>query len=131
MNAWQKLYQKWWGGCNAIRVKSSGTFNLYPTETPCNGVQAIQVMFPDAKTRSWQSVALNSYYLEYRAPIGFDDGLTPQVLVHTGVDPILPTQTNPQGRQSLDHQRLRATPTIRAFRLAVNSAILPVASIWS
>jgi hypothetical protein len=97
MNAWQKLYQKWWGGCNAIRVRSTGTFNIYPTETPCNGVQAIQVMFPAAKTRSWQNVALTSYYLEYRAPLGFDQGLTPQVLLHTGVDPVLPTQTNPRG----------------------------------
>jgi hypothetical protein len=97
MNAWQKLYQKWWGGCNAIRVRSTGTFNIYPTETPCNGVQAIQVMFPGGKTRSWQSVMLTSYYLEYRAPIGFDEGMAPQVLVHTGVQPILPTQTNPKG----------------------------------
>ena len=97
MNAWQKLYQKWWGGCNAIRVRSSGTFNIYPTETPCNGVQAIQVVFPNAKTRPWQNVALTSYYLEYRAPIGFDEGLTPQVLLHTGVEPILPTQANPRG----------------------------------
>ena len=97
MNAWQKLYQKWWGGCNAIRVQSSGTFNIYPTETPCNGVQAIQVKFPGGKTRSWQSVMLTSYYLEYRAPIGFDEGLAPQVLVHTGVEPILPNQANPRG----------------------------------
>jgi hypothetical protein len=97
MNAWQKLYQKWWGGCNAIRVKSSGTFNIYPTETPCNGVQAIQVVFPGGKTRAWQNTSLTSYYLEYRAPIGFDEGLTPQVLLHTGVEPVLPTQTNPRG----------------------------------
>jgi hypothetical protein len=97
MNAWQKLYQKWWGGCNAIRVRSTGTFNIYPTETPCNGVQAIQVMFPGGKTRSWQNVMLTSYYLEYRAPIGFDEGMAPQVLVHTGVQPILPTQSNPKG----------------------------------
>jgi hypothetical protein len=97
MNAWQKLYQKWWGGCNAIRVRSSGTFNIYPTETPCNGVQAIQVVFPSGKRRAWQTVNLTSYYLEYRASIGFDQGMTPQVLLHTGVDPILPTQTNPTG----------------------------------
>jgi MYXO-CTERM domain-containing protein len=97
MNAWQKLYQKWWGGCNAVRVESSGTFDLYPTETPCNGVQAIQVVFPAGKTRPWQGVSLTSYYLEYRAPLGFDEGMTPQVLVHTGVDPILPTHQNPRG----------------------------------
>jgi hypothetical protein len=97
MNAWQKLYQKWWGGCNAIRVKSTGTFNIFPTETPCNGVQAIQVVFPGAKKRTWQSTTLTSYYLEYRASIGFDEGMTPQVLLHTGAEPILPTQSNPTG----------------------------------
>ena len=49
------------------------------------------------KRRAWQTINLTSYYLEYRALIGFDEGMTPQVLVHTGVDPILPTQANPAG----------------------------------
>jgi MYXO-CTERM domain-containing protein len=111
MNAWQKLYQKWWGGapqggpagsCNAVTLSSQGTFtfNLYPTEIPCNGVQAIEIRFPNGKTRAWQGVQLSSWYLEFRAPLGAFDGspaITPQVQAHLGVVPVLPTQANPRG----------------------------------
>ena len=38
MNAWQKAYQGWFGGCNGVRVTNSGTFNLVPFERRCNGV---------------------------------------------------------------------------------------------
>src|SRR6185436_3921331 len=105
-NAWQKFYQKWWGGCDGVKVNSSGTFNLYPTEIPCNGVQALQIPFPGGKTRPFASsgggggaanTTLTSWYLEYRTSTGFDRGMTPQVLVHMGVDPVLPTQANPRG----------------------------------
>ncbi|HKQ68896.1 MAG TPA: hypothetical protein VJT73_06145 [Polyangiaceae bacterium] len=106
MNAWQKLYQKWWGGCNAVKVTQSGTFNLYPTEKPCDGVQAIQVPFPGGKVRRYQNRDLTSYYLEYRAPIGFDGTtgnskpMTAQVLVHVAPDPILPNQAGPRGSET-------------------------------
>src|SRR5262249_21045767 len=70
MNAWQKLYQKVWGGCNAVRVNATGDFNLYPTEIPCNGVQALQIPFPGGKTRAWQGSTLTSWYLEYRTSTG-------------------------------------------------------------
>jgi hypothetical protein len=108
-NAWQKLYQKWWGGCNAVKVGSSGTFNLYPTEIPCNGVQALQIPFPGGKTRPFSSSGgggpatttnLTSWYLEYRTSTGFDQGMTPQVLVHVGAAPVLPTQSNPKGQHT-------------------------------
>src|SRR6266545_399369 len=99
MNAWQKLYEKWWGGCNAVKVTSSGTFNLYPTEVACNGVQALQIPFPGGKTRSFQGSTLTSWYLEYRTPTGFDQGIAAQVLVHIGINPVLPTQTNPRGNR--------------------------------
>jgi hypothetical protein len=108
-NAWQKLYQKWWGGCNAVKVGSSGTFNLYPTEIPCNGVQSLQIPFPGGKTRPFSSSGgggpatttnLTSWYLEYRTSAGFDQGMTPQVLVHIGANPILPTQSNPKGQHT-------------------------------
>ncbi len=39
MNAWQKQYQGWFGGCNGVRVNRSGTFTLLPFEPQCNGVQ--------------------------------------------------------------------------------------------
>jgi hypothetical protein len=106
-NAWQKLYQKWWGGCNAVKVGQSGTFNLYPTEIPCNGVQTLQIPFPGGKTRPFSSSGgggpaattnITSWYLEYRTSTGFDQGMTPQVLVHIGANPVLPTQTNPKGQ---------------------------------
>jgi MYXO-CTERM domain-containing protein len=111
MNAWQKLYQKWWGGqpqggpagsCNAVSLNSQGTFtfNLYPTETPCNGVQAIEIKFPTGKTRAWQGVNLTSWYLEFRAPYGAFDGspaIAAQVQARLGVAPVLPTQTGQRG----------------------------------
>ncbi|HKQ70830.1 MAG TPA: hypothetical protein VJT73_15895 [Polyangiaceae bacterium] len=106
MNAWQKLYQKWWGGCNAIKVTQSGTFNLYPTEKPCDGVQAIQVPFPGGKVRRYRNRDLTSYFLEYRTPVGFDGTtgntkpMTAQVLVHVAPNPILPNQVNPRGSET-------------------------------
>jgi MYXO-CTERM domain-containing protein len=98
MNVWQKQYQGWFGQCNAIKVTSSGTFNLLPTENACDGVQSIQLPFPGGKTRMFNRPAgggggagvdtLTSYYLEYRTSVGFDKGMTPQVLVHTGTNPV-------------------------------------------
>src|SRR5260370_17304190 len=98
MNVYQKQYEQWFGGCNAVRVTSSGTFNLLPTEKPCDGVQSMQVVFPGGKVRSFNRPAgggggagvdmITSYYLEYRTSVGlFDTGMTPQVLVHVGVNP--------------------------------------------
>jgi MYXO-CTERM domain-containing protein len=101
MNAWQKLYQKWFGGCNGVRTTSSGKFNLYPLEAPCNGVQVLQVPFPGGKTRSFQSTTLTSYYLELRTAVGFDSKYPgPSVLVHVGAAPILPNQSNPRGSKT-------------------------------
>jgi hypothetical protein len=98
MNAWQKLYQKWFAGCNAVKTTSSGKFNLYPLEAPCNGVQVLQLPFPGGKTRTFQSTSLTSYYLELRTATGFDSKYgSPSVLVHAGGAPILPNQTNPKG----------------------------------
>ena len=87
------------GACNAVKLNSQGTFtfNLYPTEVPCNGVQAIEIKFPSGKTRAWQGVTLSSWYLEFRAPLGAFDTAQPQVLAHLGVVPVLPTQANPRG----------------------------------
>jgi hypothetical protein len=92
LNAWQKLYRGWLSGCSAVKVASSGTFNLFPIEAPCSGVQSIQLPFPGGKqrplTRSNGVVdTLTNYYLEFRAPIGFDADVVPQVLVHAGPEP--------------------------------------------
>jgi MYXO-CTERM domain-containing protein len=101
MNAWQKLYQKWFGGCNGVKATSSGKFTLYPIESPCNGVQAIQLPFPGGKTRSFDGATLTSYYLELRTAVGFDAKYgAPSVLLHASGNPILPTQSNPQGMKT-------------------------------
>jgi MYXO-CTERM domain-containing protein len=101
MNAWQKLYQKWFGGCNAVKTTSSGKFNLYPIESPCNGTQVLQLPFPGGKTRSFQSTTLTSYYLELRTKVGFDSKYPePNVLIHVGAAPILPNQANPRGSKT-------------------------------
>jgi hypothetical protein len=101
MNVWQKEYEQWFGGCNSVKVTSSGTFNLLPTEIPCNGVQALQI--PMAKQRTFVRPAaggnnggtdtLTSYYLEYRISAGYDTGMTPTVLLHVGGNYRNQTQT--------------------------------------
>ena len=49
MNAWQKDYQGWFGGCNGVKVTDSGTFTLVPFEMSCTGVQYLQVKAPKAR----------------------------------------------------------------------------------
>lgn len=95
MNGWQKSFQGWLQGCNSVKVTASGTFNLFPLEAACDGVQLLQISMP--KTRPFShsgggsgamvdSDLLTSYYVELRAPIGFDQGLAPMVLVHVAGD---------------------------------------------
>jgi len=98
MHVWPKRYMGWFGGCNWVKVTSSGTFNLLPIASACDGVQAIELPFPGGKTRSFPagSVTLTSYYLEYRSSLGFDTGMTPQVFVHTAPSPLTAnTKSNP------------------------------------
>jgi MYXO-CTERM domain-containing protein len=100
MNAWQKQYQGWFGGCNGVTVTSSGTFTLLPIEQKCDGVQYLKI--PAPKVRSFNRPAaggggatvemFSHYYLELRTPQDFDGmlgnrtALAPQVLVHIGGD---------------------------------------------
>jgi MYXO-CTERM domain-containing protein len=99
MHVWPKLYMGWFGGCNSIKVTSSGTFNLLPIAAACDGVQSIQLPFPGGKTRPFAAggnVTLTSYYLEYRSSLGFDTGMTPQVFIHTAPNPLTAnTKSNP------------------------------------
>jgi len=71
MAAPQKHYMGWLEGCNIVTATSDGTFNLVPTEVPCNGTQALRLPTFDGR----------HYYLEYRQPIGFDEEQS-GVLVH-------------------------------------------------
>jgi MYXO-CTERM domain-containing protein len=71
MNVVQKTFMRWIDDCNIVRATADGTFNLLPTELPCNGTQALR--FPTYDGRD--------YWLEYRRPLGFDSHLE-GVLVH-------------------------------------------------
>jgi MYXO-CTERM domain-containing protein len=95
MNAWQKVLEGWLQGCNAVRVKSSGTFTLLPIEAQCDGAQVLQIPMPKVRpfTRSGgggtaTNEQLQYYYLELRTARGFDTTIraTPTVLVHVGED---------------------------------------------
>jgi MYXO-CTERM domain-containing protein len=100
MNAWQKNYQGWFGGCNGVTVTSSGTFTLLPIEQRCDGVQFLKI--PAPKVRMFNRPAaggggatvetFSHYYVELRTGQDFDGtlgnktALTPEVLVHIGGD---------------------------------------------
>jgi hypothetical protein len=70
-----KEYMGWVEDCNVVTATADGTFNILPSEVPCNGTQALRVPTFDGRY----------YYIEYRQRIGFDtdqdDGFG-GVLVH-------------------------------------------------
>lgn len=90
--AYEKWYEGFFGGCNAVRATASGTYTLLPTELPCDGVQALQIPMP--KTRPFHNtsgtatvVNLSKYYLELRTKTGIDGKEpAPAVLVTIGGD---------------------------------------------
>jgi MYXO-CTERM domain-containing protein len=93
MNGYQKAFQGWFGGCNVVDVNESATFTLSPIETPCDGPQVLQIKMPKARPFAHAgggggatTTDITHYYLEYRAPIGFDTGLTPVVQVRVSGD---------------------------------------------
>lgn len=91
LTAYDKWYEGFFQGCNAVRA-TTGTYTLLPTETPCDGVQALQIAMP--KTRPFHntqgvdtSVNLTKYYLELRTKTGIDaNESAPSVLVLVGND---------------------------------------------
>ena len=97
MMALEKWYAGWFKGCNAVRVRSSGTFNLLPIETACGGgVQALQIPMP-VTTRQFDpqqttTAPIRYYYLEYRNGTGLDTGMTPAVYVVASDDIAAPNQ---------------------------------------
>ena len=60
MNVVQKDFMGWIEGCNIVSAPIDGTYNLLPTELPCNGTQSLKIPASDGR----------AYYLEYRAGIG-------------------------------------------------------------
>ncbi|HSZ81740.1 MAG TPA: MYXO-CTERM sorting domain-containing protein [Polyangia bacterium] len=100
MNAWQKDYEGWFGGCNGVTVQSSGTFTVLPLEQACDGVQFLQIVSPKVRTFNRPAggggmatvETFSHYYVELRTPQDFDgmlgnrSTLAPEVLVHVGGD---------------------------------------------
>jgi hypothetical protein len=125
-SAVHKYHQGWMSGCNLVKAATSTRITLVPQELPCDGVQLVQI--PAPKTRPGPGIRgdaqgnppmLTHYYLEMRAPLGFDSGLGPMVLVSIGPD--LPAanrsapyvyllDTNP-GTTTLNDAGLRAGAT--------------------
>ena len=97
MMAIEKWYAGWFRGCNAVRVRSSGTFTLQPLENPCGGIQALQIPMP-VTTRTFDTQQSNNpsparyYYLEYRNGTGLDTGMTPSVIVVASDDIAAPNR---------------------------------------
>jgi hypothetical protein len=92
-SAAHKYMQGWMSGCNMVKAGTTTTITMVPQELPCDGVQLVQI--PAPKTRPGPGVAgdrqgsaptLSFYYLEMRAPYGFDSGLGPMILVSIGPD---------------------------------------------
>jgi len=92
-SAAHKYMQGWMSGCNLVKAGTSTTITMVPQELPCNGVQLVQI--PAPKTRPGPGIRgdgqgnppmLTHYYLEMRAPLGFDAGLGPMILVSIGPD---------------------------------------------
>ena len=57
---YQKSYMGWHQECNIVTTQQNATYNLMPTELPCNGTQTLRLPLGDG----------NFYYLEYRQPEG-------------------------------------------------------------
>src|SRR5262245_942872 len=97
MMALEKWYAGWFKGCNGVRVRQSGTFNLLPIESPCGGgVQALQIPMP-VTTRQFDpaqttTAPIKYYYLEYRNGTGLDTGMTPAVHVVASDDIAAPNK---------------------------------------
>lgn len=92
LGAYEKWYEGFFGGCNAVRATVTGTYTLLPTEIPCDGVQALQIPMPKPRpfhnTQGTATVVnLSKYYLELRTKTSIDGKEAgPFVLVTVGGD---------------------------------------------
>jgi MYXO-CTERM domain-containing protein len=93
MNAYQKVYEGWFGKCNLVDAPSSGTFTIVPLELPCDGLQALAVPMPKVRLFAHSGGGggggtdrLSTYVVELRSPIGIDSGLTPVVQIRVSSD---------------------------------------------
>lgn len=115
MSGIEKWYAGWLLGCNGVRVKSSGTFTLFPLELACNGIQTLQVPMPKTTRKfntdqSTGSNPLKFYYLELRTSQGLDSGQKNQIMVHASDD--IKPQTSWCARNVLLDMKPSTTRTI-------------------
>ena len=98
LNGHDLWYQQLIGGCNGVKVTTSGTFNLFPLETACNATQVIQIPMITTgrmvKPQQGSNQPLKNYYLEYRTKTGLDASLTQAVYVYAGDNIKAPTATS-------------------------------------
>jgi hypothetical protein len=99
----EKWYSGFFRGCNAVKLKASGTFTLLPIEVPCGGIQALQIPMPsNAPTRTTSTsqsngnVTVKFYYLELRGGHGIDTNVKKGVYVHVAPDVPAPTSNGPR-----------------------------------
>jgi MYXO-CTERM domain-containing protein len=138
MNAWQKTYQGWLGGCNGVSVTQSGVFTLLPFENRCDGAQFLKVKAPKVRTfnrpadggGSATTETFGYYYVELRTPTDFDgmlgnrSSLTPQILIHVADDVRTRTQ------RGVHTFLLDMTPTTTGSK-AFADAALPVGQTFT
>jgi hypothetical protein len=142
LSGYERMYEQWMNGCNAVTVPGSGTFNLMPLENPCGGgIQTLQIPFPaplvvsDPQAGANTMVNLRNYYLDLRVAAGSFDaygatrgqgaGITftgPTVFIYTSDNVRNPTMTTGRnGTVSLTQQSsvwtelLNTTPTGTTF----------------
>jgi hypothetical protein len=121
MTGWERWREGWIQGCNGVRVKSTGTYTIYPIELPCNGAQVLQI--PMAKTRKAPdglAVTLSHYYLELRGPYGIDTPLKPQVLLYAGPEQPVHNRLDDQRAWVLDQSS--SDTSINGWGLQVGKA---------
>jgi hypothetical protein len=130
MNMYQKAYEGWLGGCNSVKVTASDTFDIFPMETSCNGIQVLQVPMPKVRPFTRPAAGggnggvtnLAYYYVEYRQLLGnFEKtprsgNLYQGVLIHAGEDYRTPSEA---GRYPYILDMTPATTTFTDADLAV------------
>jgi hypothetical protein len=71
-NNYQKAAQGWFGGCNTVTVNGNGTFDVAPTQTASDGIQALRIPMGSGLCPSGMSSCY--YTVEYRQPVGSIEG---------------------------------------------------------
>jgi hypothetical protein len=78
LNAWERIQMSFFSGCNVLTVGTSGTYDIGPLNSTCEGPQVLRFAADLAGTiqRYW--------YLEYRQPYGIEQANG--VLLHYTAD---------------------------------------------